>query len=129
MVVSRSNMTKDEIYERLAQVYLGKREKIEEKKKPQADIKLLINIIVTVTVLSSVFYGLSAFFSLKNADIRKNVIFALSNNPIRIKYDLSYPYPQISGFSIPIPKMNASKYKNLSFSIRGMEEGFPDVRS
>ena len=120
-------MTKDEIYERLAQVYLGKREKVQEKKKARLNVQLAANIFLTVVVLISVFYGLTAFLSGRNGDSQKSVIYALSNSPIRIKYDVRYPYPQINEFSIPIPKLNASKYNRLNFSIRGMEEGFPGV--
>ena len=120
-------MTKDEIYERLAQVYLGKRERVQEKKPPLIDIKFFLNIVLTLVVLVFVFYGLSAFLPKKSPDSEKSVIFALNNSPIRIKYNLNYPYPQLSGFAIPIPKLNASKYNQLTFSIRGMEEGFPGV--
>lgn len=120
-------MTKDEIYERLAQVYLGKREQIEEKKKPTLDVKFILHIALTVVVLGSVFYGLTAFLSRKGADTKKNIIFALNNNPIRINYNLNYPFPQISRFTIPIPKIDTLRYEKLSFSVRGMEEGFPGV--
>ncbi len=121
-------MTKDEIYEHLAKVYLGKREQVEEKKKkPSFDLAFLLNIAITVVVLCGVFYGLTAFLSRKSIYAQKSVIFALSNSPIRIKYDLNYPYPQVSNFSIPIPKMNIGKYNELTFSIRGMEEGWPGV--
>lgn len=124
----KQDMTKDEIYEHLAKVYLGKREGLEEKKKkPVFDLNFSIHILITVVVLASVFYGLTAFLSRKSIYAQKSVIFALSNNPIRIKYDLSYPYPQVSNFSIPIPKVNIAKYNDLTFSIRGTEEGYPGV--
>ena len=120
-------MTKDEIYERLAQVYLGKREKIQVKKASAVNRALFVNIALTFLVLVSVFYGLSAFLSRRSPSTQKSVIYALNNSPIRVKYNLNYPYPQVSGFSIPIPMLNASKYNRLSFSIRGMEGGFPGV--
>ncbi len=121
-------MTKDEIYERLAQVYLGKREEIQQSKspkKPSIDATLLLNVIAIGIVLTSVFYGLTAFLSHKNPSSQKSVIFALNNSPIRIKYDVNEPYPQVSKFSIEIPRLNAARYDNLNFSIRGIEEGFP----
>ncbi len=120
-------MTKDEIYEHLAQVYLGKREKIPEKKKFQIDVQIFMNTILVVIILVSVVYGMSAFLSRKGPLSHKNIIFALSNSPIRIQYNLNYPYPQVSGFSVPIPKVNAGKYEQLSFSVRGLEEGYPSI--
>ena len=120
-------MTKDEIYEHLAQVYLGKREQIQVQKKPQFDAKLLINILLTAILLTSVFYGLSAFLSGKTTLSQKSIIFALNNNPIRVKYNLNDPFPQVSGFSVPIPKLNVQKYHNLNFSIRGLDEGYPGI--
>ena len=121
-------MTKDEIYERLAQVYLGKREEIQQvklKKIPSVDNKVILNVVIIAVVLISAFYGLTAFLSHKNPYSQKSIIFALNNTPLRIKYDVNEPYPQISKFSMPIPKLNASKYDHINFSIRGMEEGFP----
>jgi len=120
-------MTKDEIYEHLAEVYLGKRTGAPANKKPSVDIKFLLHLALTVAVLGSVFYGLSAFLARKSPDAQKNIIFALNNSPIRVKYNVNAPYPQVSSFSFPIPKLNASKYNNLSFSIRGLEEGYPGI--
>lgn len=122
-------MTKNEIYEHLAQVYLGKREGFEEKKKkqPPLDYNFFVHILMTIVVLASVFYGLSAFLSHKSIETQKNIIFALNNSPLRIKYNLTHPYPQVSQFSIPIPKVNAAKYQSFGFSIRGMEEGYPGI--
>ena len=120
-------MTRDEIYEHLAQVYLGKRTRIATRRRPSVDIKFLLHIAFTIVVLGGVFYGLSAFLAHKGPDAQKNIIFALNNSPIRVKYNVGFPYPQVSTFSIPIPKLNASKYSHLSFSIRGLEEGYPSV--
>ncbi len=121
-------MTRDEIYDHLAQVYLGKRDKVEErKKKPPFNAWLVINILITAVILTSAFYGFTAFLTQRSDPARKSVIFALTNGPVRITYDLNEPYPQIKSFSLSIPEVNASKYKNLSFSIRGLEEGYPGV--
>ena len=120
-------MTRDEIYEHLAQVYLGKRTRIAARRRPPVDIKFVLHIAFTTIVLGGVFYGLSAFLAHKSPDAQNNIIFALNNSPIRVKYNVSFPYPQVSTFSIPIPKLNASKYNHLSFSVRGLEEGYPSV--
>ncbi len=120
-------MTRDEIYDHLAKVYLGKRDKFEQKKKWQLNAWLVINIVITVIILTSAFYGFTAFLTRRNNFARHNVLFALSNTPIRIDYNLNEPFPQVKSFSLTIPKLDASKYGKLTFSVRGMEEGFPGV--
>ncbi len=120
-------MTRDEIYDHLAQVYLGKREKVEEKKRKQLSAWLVINIVITAVILTSAFYGFTAFLAQRGEHSRNSIIFSLNNGPIRIAYNLNDPYPQVKTFSLSIPKMNVSKYGKLSFSIRGMDEGFPGV--
>lgn|SRR3989338_2725194 len=120
-------MTRDEIYDHLAQVYLGKRGKVEEKKKRQFNAWLVINIVITVIILASAFYGLTAFLTGRAEYLKNSVLFSLNNGSIRISYDFNNPYPQVKTFSLKIPKMNVSKYEKLSFSIRGLEEGFPGV--
>ena len=120
-------MTKEEIYEHLAQVYLGKKtpEKkfIEKKVNPRAVGK----IVLTFLAVGVIFYSLTAFLSHRQEFLKSNIIFALNNSPIRIKYNLNTPYPQVKNFSLSIPKTNITKYKTLNFSIRGLEEGYPGV--
>lgn len=120
-------MTRDEIYDHLAQVYLGKRDKLEEKKKHQFNAWLVINIGITVVILSSSFYGLTAFLSHRTDSLRKSIVFSLNNGPIRFTYNLNTPYPQVKEFSLKVPQMNVTRYAKLVFSIRGLEEGFPGV--
>ncbi len=120
-------MTRDEIYDHLAQVYLGKRAKVEEKKKQKFNAWLVINIILMTVILVSVVYGLTAFLTNRGEYSKRSVIFALNNGPVRIAYDLREPYPQVKTFSLAIPTLNAVKYDKLKFSIRGLEEGFPGV--
>lgn len=120
-------MTRDEIYDHLAQVYLGKRDKIEQKKKRQLNAWLVINIVITVVILASAFYGLTAFLAKRGDYSRSGVIFALTNGPIRVIYNFNEPYPQVKTFTLSIPKFNISKYNRLSFSIRGLEDGYPGV--
>ena len=120
-------MTRDEIYDHLAQVYLGKRDRVEEKKKRQWNAWLVINIVITVIILASAFYGLTAFLTRRGESSKNSVLFALNNSPIRVSYNLNSPFPQVKSFSLTIPQLNASQYDKLSFSIRGLEEGFPGV--
>ncbi|MFA5060517.1 MAG: hypothetical protein WC676_07825 [Candidatus Omnitrophota bacterium] len=120
-------MTKDEIYEHLAQVYLGKQKKIDKKRKRSLKPKVLIQGIVLVILLGSSFYGLTAFFSKKNTYTPTSIIFALNNSPIRVKYNFNQPYPQREDFALPIPKIDATKYKKINFSIRGTDDGFPGI--
>ena len=74
------------------------------------------------------FYTLTAFLSRRDDGLKTNILFALNNSPIRVKYDLNEPFPQVKDFSIAIPSTtDISRYKSLNFSIRGLEEGYPDV--
>ena len=120
-------MTRDEIYDHLAQVYLGKRDRVEEKKKRQFNAWLVINIVITVIILVSAFCGLTAFLTRRGEYLKNSVLFSLNNGSIRVSYDFNNPYPQVKIFSLKIPQMNVSRYEKLSFSIRGLEEGFPGV--
>jgi len=121
-------MTRDDIYDHLAQVYLGKKNKIEEtKKKKQFNAWLLINIGITVIIFASAIYGLTAFLAGRADSLQNQVIYALNKGPIRINYDLNYPYPPVKTFSLTIPDINAAKYSALQFSVRALEEGSPDI--
>lgn len=120
-------MTRDEIYDHLAQVYLGKRNQIDEKRSKHVGAWQVINILITVVIFASSIYGLTAFLAQRSETLQNRIIFALSNGPIRINYDLGYPYPPVKTFSIAVPPVNADKYRSLRFSARGLEEGHPGV--
>lgn len=120
-------MTRDDIYDHLAQVYLGKKTKGELKKIQQFNSWLVINIVISVIIFSSSIYGLTAFLTHRADTLQNHVIFALNTRPIRIMYNLLYPYPPVKTFSLEIPEINVLKYNSLQLSIRGMDEGFPDV--
>ena len=120
-------MTRDEIYDHLAQVYLGKKTKTEEKQKRHFNAWLLINIIIMLVIFASSFYGLTAFLTHRSGSLQDKVIFALTNGPLRISYNLDHPFPPVKTFALSIPHIDAGKYKKLSFSIRGMEEGYPGI--
>ncbi len=118
-------MTRDDIYDHLAQVYLGKRSNLEQKKKKQLNSWLVINVVITVVIFASSIYGLTAFLT-NRADVLQNkIIYALNNGPIRLNYNLEYPFPSVKTFSLSIPKLNVAKYKSLHFAVRALEEGTP----
>ncbi|OGX25863.1 MAG: hypothetical protein A2787_06415 [Omnitrophica WOR_2 bacterium RIFCSPHIGHO2_01_FULL_48_9] len=120
-------MTRDEIYDHLAQVYLGKRNKAETKKKQQFNAWLVINIVIAFIILASTFYGLSAFLTRRTESLHRSVIFALNNGPIRVAYNLNEPYPSVKSFALSIPEVSLAKYNAFNFSIRGLDEGYPGV--
>lgn len=120
-------MTRDEIYDHLAQVYIGKKNKIDKEKKRQFNAWLLINIVITVVIFVGAFYGFTAFLTQKNGDLHNRIIYSLSRGPIRLSYNLDYPYPPVKSFALATPQINAGKYQALQFSVRGMDEGWPGV--
>ncbi len=120
-------MTRDEIYDHLAQVYLGKRKKSDEKKKRQFNAWILINVIITGIIFSSVFYGLTAFFTQKPLPLENNVIYSLNRGLISIDYNFEDAFSQEKKFFMKLENINVSKYNNLQFSVRGKEEGAPGV--
>lgn len=121
-------MTRDEIYEHLAKVYLGKRESAVEQKRKKAVNKswLVINITITAVMVISTVYGFTAFLT-RRADLKNQVFYALNNNPVRVAYDLNDPFPSTKSFAITVPGKDASKYSKLNFMIRGMNGGYPGV--
>ncbi len=120
-------MTRDEIYDHLAQVYLGKRQNVVEKKKKTLNQSwIIINIVITAVIFISTVYGFTAFLTRK-VTLNNEVFYSLTNNPIRIAYDLNDPFPSTKSFSITIPKKDASKYSHLNLTIRGMNEEYPGI--
>ena len=118
-------MTRDDIYDHLAQVYLGKRSKLEQKKKKKLTSWLVINIVITVVIFASSIYGLTAFLTHRGDVLQNKIIYALNNGPIRLNYNLQYPYPSVKTFSLSIPSMSVAKYKVLQFAVRALDEGTP----
>lgn len=120
-------MTRDEIYEHLAKVYLGKKENAVQKKTKTFNSWLILNIVITLFILASVFYGLTAFLAHRGASLKQSVVYSLTNSPIRISYDVGENMPQVKKFSLAIPQVDLSKFQYLNFSMRGMESTAPSV--
>ena len=120
-------MTRDDIYDHLAKVYLGKRSQNEEQKQKQLNAWLVLNIVITIMIFASSMYGLTAFLKRRDNLLRDKVVFALHKGPIRINYNLNHPYPPVKTFSLSVPQMNAGKYLQLQFSVRALEEGYPGI--
>ncbi|MEI7997994.1 MAG: hypothetical protein WCH62_00595, partial [Candidatus Omnitrophota bacterium] len=121
-------MTRDEIYDHLAKVYLGKRQNVveEKKKKTLNQSWLVINVGITAVILISTVYGFTAFLTRK-VSLKNEVFYSLNNNPIRITYDLNDPFPATKAFAITIPYKDVSKYNHLNLTIRGMIEAYPGI--
>jgi hypothetical protein len=121
-------MTRDEMYDHLAKVYLGKRQNVveEKKKKTLNQSWMIINIVITAVILVTTVYGFTAFLTRK-VTLNNGVFYSLTNNPIRVAYDLNDPFPSSKTFSITIPKKDASKYERLNLTIRGMSAAYPGI--
>lgn len=117
-------MTREEIYEHLAKVYLGKR-KIKKKNNNFIKILLLVNLIAVVL--------LPSFYLIKNkkSDIisKQEQSFALSLNyyPLRLVYNFKEGSPQVENFSLYFPNINIEDYGALKFSIRGSGYNSPRI--
>jgi hypothetical protein len=121
-------MTRDEIYDHLAKVYLGKREGIENiqpKKQPLS--WLVINIVITVFILASVCWGLTAFLTQHDDLLKSRVIFTLTNSPMRLSYNVGEGMPQVKALSITVPSVDVKKFKHMNVSLRGLKDGNPKV--
>ncbi|MBF0483270.1 MAG: hypothetical protein HQL25_01050 [Candidatus Omnitrophica bacterium] len=120
-------MDKDEIYDHLAQVYLGKKRKSYQnnrRQKREFGAWLLINILITVLIFSGVFYGLTAF--LTNRDLKSNIVYFLHNGSIRMAYDFTNPQVPSQIFTLNVKGVDAEKFGNLKFSIRA-KDGKPGI--
>jgi len=122
-----SSMTHDEIYDHLANVYLGKRENVEVKKKKSSSVWLAINIVITVLILTSVIYGFTAFLTRHDDILKSRVIYALNNSPIRLTYNVGDGYPQAKNLSIDLPTVDAAKYKRLNLTVKALGGGNPGM--
>ncbi len=120
-------MTRDEIYDHLAKVYLGKRESVEKiQPRKQSTSWLVINIVITVFILASVFWGLTAFLTQHDL-LKSRIIYTLNNSPIRLTYNVGEGMPQVKELSIAVPPLDVKKFKRVNVSLRGLKDGNPKV--
>ena len=120
-------MTRDEIYDHLAQVYLGKRKKVDEKKRIEFNAWLVINILITAIIFSSAFYGLTAFLKQRSSYFESKIVYALHNGRILFEYNFREDVAPVKKFSLSVPEVDASQYGWLQFSLRAKEEGNPGI--
>ncbi|MBF0485787.1 MAG: hypothetical protein HQL16_04655 [Candidatus Omnitrophica bacterium] len=122
-------MTRDEIYDHLAKVYLGKRESVIETKplRKKSHVWLVINVVITSFILASVVYGLTAFLTKRNDLLKSRVIYSLNNSPIRLFYSVGGDYPQVKDLTIPLPVVDVSKFSRINLSLKGMPNGNPGM--
>jgi hypothetical protein len=121
------SMTHDEIYDHLANVYLGKRESVELKKKKSPPAWLAINIVITGIILTSVVYGFTAFLTRHDDILKSRVMYALNNSPIRLTYNVGEGYPQSKDLAISLPPVDAAKYRRLNLSLKASGGGNPGM--
>lgn len=120
-------MTRDEIYDHLAQVYLGKRKKADEEKKKQFNAWLLINIFITIIIFTSAYYGLTAFLAQRKTTLQNSIIFSLTNGPVRLEYDFRDDAHPIEALILSVPSMDAAKFKKINFSLRARDNSSPGM--
>ena len=118
-------MTRDEIYDHLAQVYLGKRKKAEKKNKLEFNAWLLINILITAIIFSSAFYGLTAFLKHRSDFLESKIVYSLHAGRISLPYDFRKDVSPVKTLELAVPEIDASQYGSLQFSLRAKEEGIP----
>ena len=120
-------MYKDDIYDHLAQVYLGKRKTVEAEKKKQVNAWLLINILITGVIFASVFYGFTAFLKQHTPTLQNNILFSVHSGTIRMSYNFKDSFNPVETFALSLPEVDISKYRRLHFTVRAKEEGSPGV--
>jgi hypothetical protein len=120
-------MTRDEIYDHLAQVYLGKRKKADQKNKFEFNAWLLINILITAIIFASAFYGLTAFLKQRSSFFESKIIYSLHSGRIFLPYDFKKDLAPVKTFALSVPQIDAAQYGWLQFSVRAKEEGNPGM--
>jgi hypothetical protein len=120
-------MTREEIYEHLARVYLGKR-KNNKKNNNLAKIFLLVNLLA-VLLLPSFYIIKNSKNQLKIRQSPQKQSFALALNyyPLRLVYNFQDNSPQIENLSLYFPDLNVENYESLVFSIRGAKNSSPRI--
>ncbi len=120
-------MTKEEIYDHLAKVYLGKK-----KKKKQSIVFDKVHVLLFVNILVIIiFLGCFLFYSIDQArhgevkEITSSIKLALNHYPLRLKYDFIELGPQVENFSMVIGGKDFREYNFLGLSVKGTSRAYP----
>lgn len=112
-------MTKDDIYDHLAKVYIGKKKEVESQKKKGLSAWLVINLVITGVIFASSFYGLTAFLTQERSLFESRIILSLHNGPVRVEYNFTQDLNPTKTIALPVETFNVSGFKNINFSVRG----------
>ena len=120
-------MTKEEIFDHLADVYLGKKKK-KRKAFNATEILLFVNIIVIAVCV--VYFAASSFYRFKERKPKNSdtsLALALNYYPLHLTYNFSPQKPQVENFSMHLGAKALDAYNYLGFSIKGSPKGYPRI--
>jgi len=121
-------MTKEEIYEHLAKVYLGKKKK--KKKRNSLLIKTLFfaSLLFFISALFFVITGSNFLIKRRSVENKQNLLsLSLGNYPLRLSYKFDKQTPQRQNFSMYLPNLDLREFDSLVFSIRGLNNKIPRI--
>jgi len=114
-----ASMDKKDIYEHLAKIYLDASNN--KKKKPQEQLRFKrLFVIFLVSTLSLT--AILTYYFVRNKSLHSEVALVLQSEVIKINFNFDPAKKEI--YSIPLKKLNASKYKHLGFALK--KENFND---
>jgi hypothetical protein len=121
-------MTKEEIYEHLANVYLGKKKSIPKKEK-RLTISVLIGLnAILILGLFGFTVGKWDLFNKPDVTPQQSLLsLTLGNYPLRLTYNFGEDKPQIQNFSMHLPNIDLRKFDSLIFSIRSFKGKTPKL--
>jgi len=120
-------MTREEVYEHLANVYLGKK-KNNKKNYNLIKILLIVNLMAIILIPSIYFIKINRTIAAqKQKKQEESVSLALNYYPLRLVYNFQDDSPQVKNFSLYLPKVNVKKYNSLVFSVRGYRSSLPRI--
>ena len=115
-----------EIYERIAETYLGKRNNKQLRAKAKKKKRIIAFSLISSFILIAAFFLIGpAFFSNRNTGAS---IYVLSRRyPLKLAYDLNPPLG-IKKFFYAVPKTDARNSRYLSLRIKGAKHsGFTNI--
>ncbi|MBI3618385.1 MAG: hypothetical protein HY210_09305, partial [Candidatus Omnitrophica bacterium] len=66
-------------------------------------------------------------FLTRQSSLRGNVLFALYNGLVRLDYNFDEDFSPVKTLLLSAPAIDASRYKNIQFSIRSKEGANPSI--